>query len=481
MLETMKKDLFELLNIHAPSYHEKPVSQYLLDKLGGKVDDYILDEHGNLIMNKTFGDGEGATIILSSHMDSVTINLNKSDNREIVEKEINGVNYIFSQLPTIEEDLTLEEEKEEEYPEEPEWWALASKSNRMVKKDFKDWYDYYVHNKPFNYKSSFKPLASHDYGAGGGVAGGDDRCGIAIIIAIFNSLETKTNFNGTLKMVFPTAEEVGCVGSSLIDERLLLDADLAVVIDRRGNSDIVKSCGGYQPFCSDKTVRLFEYCSELQGLDFEGCDGGLSDASTFSELGINSVNLSAGYYDEHTDSERIVFDDMIKTYKLVLQMFGSVNDWINDESDLGEVPVYEQSFGYGHGDNYGYGYGYGSSWDDEVNQYFEEEEEDYNYNQNIPIQNLSNVKYLDEDNKKAYFNQILGRLYFYNPKTAGFSDYLDINEKNVLCYNDTFIYTTLDDNYKVIYNSSSKAQIVMDKNDFEDFSDLLQKRIKLDK
>ena len=124
MLEKMKKDLFELLNIYAPSREERPVSQYLLDKIGGKVDDFFLDEHGNLIMNKKIGTGDGATVILSSHMDSVPHTLNDADNREIVEKTIEGVDYIFSQLPEVELEVeeikeVIEEIEEDIYPEEP--------------------------------------------------------------------------------------------------------------------------------------------------------------------------------------------------------------------------------------------------------------------------------------------------------------------------------------------------------------------------
>ncbi|WP_148347846.1 M20/M25/M40 family metallo-hydrolase [Bacillus rubiinfantis] len=150
-----------------------------------------------------------------------------------------------------------------------------------------------------------------------GILGADDRAGIAVILEILSAIQ-QTNFNGTLKVAFTVEEEIGCRGSREIDQDFLEDVTGAIVIDRRGNRDIVTSYANFIPFCPTEYGKLFEKAGELAGMnDWQMTPGGLSDAKIFAEMGIPSVNLSAGYANEHTDWETVDYLATYETFTLV--------------------------------------------------------------------------------------------------------------------------------------------------------------------
>jgi tripeptide aminopeptidase len=231
-----KTQLIELLNIPGVSTDERAFSLALRNKLNRLLDHTFKDEKGNLL--GCMECGNGPTILLSAHMDTVEeIVLN----REIIE----------------------------------EGNILRSSQ---------------------------------------GILGADDRAGIAAILSILNRVR-KTNFNGTIKVAFTVEEEIGCRGSRGIAMDFIEDVDAAIVIDRRGKRDIVTSNGGF-PFCSEGFGKLFEQAGKLAGMeDWQVTSGGISDAKVFANYGIPSVNLSAGYQNEHTDFETV---DYLATFETVL-------------------------------------------------------------------------------------------------------------------------------------------------------------------
>jgi hypothetical protein len=257
-MKNYREQLIELLKIEAPSGEEHKVRAYLEPHLIELVDTMFVDEAGNLLAEKKVGDGVGATVMLSAHMDSVR---NIVKGRKIIEKD--GV-------------------------------LTASK----------------------------------------GVLGADDRAGIAIIMSVLRNIE-KIDFSGNIKIAFTVSEEIGCVGSSAMDANWYKDVNLAVVVDRRGNRDIVTGCGSPWNFCSEAVGKFLEDCSGLQGMDWKAVGGGVSDAMTFSSNGVHSVNLSAGYRNEHTEKEYMVIKDGQDTINLMLQAFALINGFY---TTFGEVP-----------------------------------------------------------------------------------------------------------------------------------------------
>ncbi|AEH47525.1 M20/M25/M40 family metallo-hydrolase [Parageobacillus thermoglucosidasius] len=154
-----------------------------------------------------------------------------------------------------------------------------------------------------------------------GILGADDRAGIAVILEIIDFIR-HSRFQGTLKIAFTVQEEIGCLGSRHIDPAFLQDIDAAIVVDRRGTRDIVTSYAGIVPFCPDEYGRIFETAGALAGMpDWKITAGGLSDAKTFAEFGIPSVNLSVGYEHEHTELETLDCKATLETVLLLETVF----------------------------------------------------------------------------------------------------------------------------------------------------------------
>ncbi|WP_227939069.1 M20/M25/M40 family metallo-hydrolase [Alkalihalobacillus deserti] len=71
-----------------------------------------------------------------------------------------------------------------------------------------------------------------------GILGADDRAGVAVILHLVEHLY-HSSFSGKVKVIFTVEEECGLVGASKVDDYFLWGTDGAIVVDRRGNGDIV--------------------------------------------------------------------------------------------------------------------------------------------------------------------------------------------------------------------------------------------------
>ncbi|RHW35914.1 M20/M25/M40 family metallo-hydrolase [Lysinibacillus yapensis] len=153
-----------------------------------------------------------------------------------------------------------------------------------------------------------------------GVLGADDRAGVCVLLAVAKSLENSA-FQGTVKFAFTVEEEIGLVGAKRVAKSFLWDVDMAFVVDRRGTGDIVTSCGGYIPFCSDSFARKVEQIGHrVHRNRWHAVKGGSSDTRIWAEQGINSINLSVGYQHEHTEYETVDIEATYGTYELVAQL-----------------------------------------------------------------------------------------------------------------------------------------------------------------
>lgn len=138
--------------------------------------------------------------------------------------------------------------------------------------------------------------------------GGDDRCGIYIITEVIK--ETKCS------VLFCEDEETGCVGSSKfaltkhIDK--ISDMRYMIEVDRRGKSDLVfYNCDNadFEDFLLDNLK------------DYSVAFGSCSDISVLMEESrVAGVNISCGYYDEHTLNETINLNEMENTLKAIKEL-----------------------------------------------------------------------------------------------------------------------------------------------------------------
>lgn len=124
----------------------------------------------------------------------------------------------------------------------------------------------------------------------------DDSNGILVALQL---LETLPN----LKVVFTTGEEFGGTGAYVAAENLAFFADVSFLIqaDRRGNSDLITYTNGLVT-ASPKFVEDISVLTTAYG--YKPAKGTFTDIGVLAEaLEISGVNVSCGYYHEHTDYE----------------------------------------------------------------------------------------------------------------------------------------------------------------------------------
>ncbi|MEH6948837.1 M20/M25/M40 family metallo-hydrolase [Bacillus sp. JJ634] len=161
----------------------------------------------------------------------------------------------------------------------------------------------------------------HIWSSSKGILGADDRAGVAVLLHIAEQLAS-SSFNGKVKFIFTVEEECGLVGARQIDDYFLWGTDAAIVVDRRNKGDIVISCGGYMPFCDKAYGAFFENVAKAEELNGWRCtNGGSSDTRIWAEHGIQSVNLSVGYGNEHTEDEFLDVSAAYATGKLIKGVF----------------------------------------------------------------------------------------------------------------------------------------------------------------
>lgn len=166
--------------------------------------------------------------------------------------------------------------------------------------------------------------------------GGDDRCGVYALMKI---LDTHKPY-----VCFTEDEEMGCIGAGKFVKTIIPDDDVKFIIeiDRRGSNDCVfYDCGNE------------EFQKYIESFGFETKIGSYSDIVDISdEWEIASVNLSAGYYNEHTSQEIIKFKELNETIEKVKKI-------LDDADNVGffdyEKIRYNYPYSY-YGKTYGKGY-----------------------------------------------------------------------------------------------------------------------------
>jgi tripeptide aminopeptidase len=255
-MEFIKEQLFyclleELLSVSGASGNEGRICEVVKQKLAPLVDFITVDRYGNLLAEKTYRSGQGPTILLNAHLD------------------------------TVEE-----------------------------------------------FEANCKILKEHGiWSSSEGILGADDRAGIAVLLNMAEYLKS-SSFNGKVKFIFTVQEEWGLVGATNVDEYFLWGTDGAIVVDRRGTGDIVVSCRGYIPFCAEEYGQFFEKVALEKGLSGWNCtNGGSSDTRVWAEHGIQSVNLSAGYQNEHTEDEYLDVAACYNVTKLIKGVFENAREF----------------------------------------------------------------------------------------------------------------------------------------------------------
>ena len=136
--------------------------------------------------------------------------------------------------------------------------------------------------------------------------GADDRAGVYAIVQVIKSGLRPT-------IIFTTDEELGCKGASkLVQDMPNAPTELKYIIqlDRRGSDD----CVFYQ--CDNEEFEAY-----VETFGFVMNFGSFSDISMICPAWkIAGVNLSIGYYNEHSQSETLHIGQMLNTINKVKKM-----------------------------------------------------------------------------------------------------------------------------------------------------------------
>lgn len=137
--------------------------------------------------------------------------------------------------------------------------------------------------------------------------GGDDRCGIYIIMDILKKTKLRPN------ILFAEDEEIGGIGSRKFITRYRednLDLDYIIEIDRRGKDDSV--------FYDLDNEEFEDY---INSFGFITSWGSYTDICELCpHFKVAGVNLSSGYYNPHTTSEYVVLSEMLDIKNKVIKM-----------------------------------------------------------------------------------------------------------------------------------------------------------------
>lgn len=198
--------------------------------------------------------------------------------------------------------------------------------------------------------------------------GGDDRCGVYIILKILENFKPY--------VLFTEDEEKGCIGATKTVSTIIQpDVKFIVEVDRRGSDD----CVFYD--CDNKDFQAY-----IETFGFKTAIGTYSDIVTLSdEWEIASVNLSSGYYREHTTNEIIKINELEETYNRLKDiLLDDENNKISFDYQkkkyIPQAPYKpekaskkKKKYRYGDGEEYEDGWGYIGK---DGNYHFWEDEED---------------------------------------------------------------------------------------------------------
>lgn len=156
--------------------------------------------------------------------------------------------------------------------------------------------------------------------------GADDRAGVYSIIQII-----KAGYRPTV--IFVTDEEIGCIGAMNLAREI--DEPPAAInyiieLDRRGSDD-----------CVFYDCRNYKFESYIESFGFVTNFGSFSDISVICpNWGIAGVNLSIGYYNEHSFIEHLNISQMFNTISKVKKMLD-----VSKESEPFEyIPVFKKNY-----------------------------------------------------------------------------------------------------------------------------------------
>ena len=143
--------------------------------------------------------------------------------------------------------------------------------------------------------------------------GGDDRAGVYMILKILEK-----GFRPHI--IFTLDEEKNAKGAFSLIKKFIsappFDAKMLIELDRRGRKE-----GAFYDCMNEKFIKYIE------SFGYEYTKGTFTDIRVFSPAwNVAAVNLSCGYYREHTLSEYINLTDLDYSLNKVIRILNDINN-----------------------------------------------------------------------------------------------------------------------------------------------------------
>ena len=184
------------------------------------------------------------------------------------------------------------------------------------------------------------------------VIGGDDKCGVFAVLKCITDRTITTPLMGMLNV----SEEIGLVGSDFAMEHhsdLFKDVVFCITVDRRGNTEIITKNSDVD-LCSDDMEKMLGEWGKDYGL--RTATGSISDVSNVVKaLEINGINLFAGYYNAHSGSEKVVYEELLESVRFIKFLVPELHKYFSDNPDKVK---YEPTKSWSNYPRYGGYYGY---------------------------------------------------------------------------------------------------------------------------
>lgn len=222
--------------------------------------------------------------------------------------------------------------------------------------------------------------------------GGDDRCGVFMILEIVKKYNCS--------VLFCEDEEMGCVGAEKfirtnLAESLKRQFNYIVEFDRRGENDAVfYECNN--PDFEEFVTKEF----------FKTAWGSFTDISTVAPfLECAAVNLSCGYYNAHTKDEYVMWNQMERVIQEAMKL-------LERTEDTDKFEYIETKYDYA----YGYNYKYDNPYKDEYGDGYyiftvDNQMEDYSYFDTYASSLEEAVGYFCTEYSNRCFNDIVDVYY----------------------------------------------------------------------
>lgn len=169
-----------------------------------------------------------------------------------------------------------------------------------------------VHKQQVNYEDIYVNLFGDTITSPKGI-GGDDRCGVYMIMSILKNTELRPY------VLFCEDEEIGGIGSNKFVERYNannLHLNYIIQLDRANSDDSV--------YYDLDNISFEDYINQY---GFKTAFGSFTDICHLCpKLKCAGVNLSCGYYKQHTTSEYVKVDEMIATINKVITILENAQD-----------------------------------------------------------------------------------------------------------------------------------------------------------